>query len=86
MAHGLVVGVWARFSPSQALVMKTSVFHNELAYITRKSEIIEQWPRQTAPCVQVFLAILVNLRGDLLFFGANPPRWPLHCHAIPINC
>ena len=78
MTHGLVVGVWARFSPSQALLMKTSVFQRELTYITHKSEIIEQWPRQTAPCA--FLAILVNLRGNLLFFGANPPRG--HCIAM----
>ena len=78
MTHGLVVGVWARFSPSQALVMKTSVFHNELTYITRKSESFEQWQRQTALCA--FLAILVNLSVDLLFFGANPPRG--HCIAM----
>jgi len=78
MTHGLVVGVWARFSPSQALLMKTSVFHNELTYITRKSKSFEQWQRQTALCA--FLAILVNLSVDLLFFGANPPRG--HCIAM----
>ena len=78
MTHGLVVGVWACISPFQALVIKTSVFHNELTYITRKSESFEQWQRQTALCA--FLAILVNLSVDLLFFGANPPRG--HCIAM----
>ena len=84
MTHGLVVGVWARFSPSQALLMKTSVFHIEFTYIIGNSESFEQWQRQTALCA--FLAILVNLGVEIRFFGANPPRWPLHCHAIPINC
>ena len=78
MTHGLVVGVWARFSPSQALLMKTSVFHIELTYIIGNSESFEQWRPKIAPCA--FLAILVNLSVDLLFFGANPPRG--HCIAM----
>jgi len=84
MTHGLVVGVWACISPFQALVVKTSVFHIEFTYIIGNSEMFEQWPRQTALCA--FLAILVNLGGGIRFFGANPPRWPLYCHTIPINC
>ena len=67
-----------------ALLMKTSVFHIELTYIIGNSESFEQWQRQTALCA--FLAILVNLGVEIRFFGANPPRWPLYCHAIPINC